>query len=286
MKRINLLKILKAKIPYFLTGLLVVAVVCAAIFSPEVYFRIEDWAAEANPQTEYVTLQGRTSSDFSTTEKLEILGYLDLMNLSSYSDDTIPSPKGQLRLSRTFIASGNEIPRSDLSATVQKELNTICTYFDPNTHVYALLSEFAQEVMSHIPSGRMYEIVSLAASSYGFVVWDLTYFFDNCTCYILLDAVTGRIYRFDLHIDKSYLWGEGDILQEDNDSLVRDLYQLATKYLEMLVPPANTRYSEGNVLGCDSQDFQSSVELSYDFASWGDTLSISVSAARADYYGY
>ncbi len=93
MKRINLLKILKAKIPYFLTGLLVLAVVCAAVFSPEVYFRIEDWAAEANPQTEYVTLQGRTSSDFSTTEKLEILGYLDLMNLSSYSMTRFLRPK-------------------------------------------------------------------------------------------------------------------------------------------------------------------------------------------------
>ena len=288
MKRINLLKILKAKIPYFLTGLLVLAIVCAALFSPEVYFRIEDWAAEANPQTEDATLQGR-ENDFITSEKLQMLGSLDIPSLDNYSDTTFNTPLGNIRLSKSFIASGSEIPRKDLSVTIKDQLQTICTYFDPSTYTYTLLSELSEDVMTRLPSGKMYEIVSLASTSQGFVVWDVNYTFDNGTCSLLMDAVNGRIYYLTVNQNKNGYyawqydtWQETNPIEENNDLLVRNFYQFATSYWGLPISPENTRYSTNKLLGCDSLETGCSAEMEYQYDFYSNLFKFLVTSKNEE----
>lgn len=260
---------MKHKLLYLISGLLTLSILVGTFFGPSLYFSYEDWFQKAEMTTEEAGLEKR-NADMTMEEKLQLFAKHGALQTSRETLST-----SETRLSTTFIPSGTEIPQSSVAETIKKELLMISYYFSGIKIHEILTLLYSENFYEGKATYTMAELVSLSESTEGFVLWNVEYTTDIWDCRFFLDAVTGTLYAFSISYQPFY---ESELLpygDEDNDLMIRNLYQFSGDYWKLNIAPEDTRYAPTDSdsayyssysLNCDSPSLSMSVNLSYTFS--------------------
>lgn len=260
---------MKHKLLYLISGLLTLSILAGMFFGPSLYFSYEDWSQETGIATEEAGLEKR-NTDMTIKKKLHLFAKHSALQGSRETLTT-----SETRLSTTFIPSGREIRQSYLVSTIKTELQNISYYFDTIKIKEILTQLYSENFSEGKTSCTMMELVSLSEATEGFVLWSVEYMTDVWDCHFFLDAETGTLYSIGINYYPSY---ENEPLpygEEDNDLMVRNLYQFSGEYWELNLAPEDTRYAPtandsdyytSYSLNCDAPSLSMSVNLTYAFS--------------------
>ncbi len=271
---------LKYKIIYLASGLLVVVILAIMLLAPEITFRYEDLMKETHVQFDDIQLENKRNR-FTISEKLKMY-----TNAFTYDYD---SANDKYRRSETFISTEEDIPQEKLPEVLRKELTDFLQYFDQELYLYEIFSQISQLEESDITTSNITEISALDNPADCFTIWSVNFARDieemkicvNGT--IRIDGVTGKIYSMRLD---SYPLSSSEIetilIPDDPDILIRNLYQVSTKYLELEVDPANTSYSLDGQYLCTTTDHLAIV-ANYT-TSYIHSISFNFDISREEYF--
>lgn len=260
---------MRHKLLYLISGLLTLSILVGMFFGPSLYFSYEDWSQKTEMTTEEAGLEKR-NADMTIEEKLQLFAKHGALQPSRETLST-----SETRLSTTFIPSGTEIRQTYVTGVLKEQLQKISYYFD-NMKINEILAQlYAENFSEGKTSYTMAELVSLSESTEGFVMWNVEYTTDIWDCQFFLDAETGVLYSMNIHY---YPFYEQELLpyaEEDNDLMIRNLYQFSNYYWKLNLAPEDTRYApvdnnsayySSYSLNCDSPSLSMSVNLSYTFS--------------------
>lgn len=260
---------MKHKLLYLISGLLTLSILVGMFFGPSLYFSYEDWFQKAEMTTEEAGLEKR-NADMTIEEKLQLFAKHGSLQASRETLST-----SETRLSTTFIPSGTEIRQSYVVGVLKEQLQQLSYYFDSIKINEILTLLYSENFYEGKTIYSMMELVSLSESTEGFVLWGVEFATEVWNCHFILDAVTGTLYAFSISYHPYY---EEELLpytEEDNDLMIRNLYQFSGGYWKLNIAPEDTRYAPTDndsayyssySLNCDSPSLSMSVNLSYTFS--------------------
>ncbi len=260
---------MKHKLLYLVSGLLTLCILAGMFFGPSLYFSYDDWFQKTEMATEEAGLEKR-SADMTIEEKLRLFAKHSALQGSR---ETLAT--SETRLSTTFIPSGTEIRQSYVANTIKIELQKISFYFDSSKIIDIITQLCAEDFSKGKTSYTMMELVSLSEAAEGFVLWYMEYATDIWDCRFFLDAETGVLYSISINYFPFYESEISSYSDEDNDIMVRNLYQFSGNYWRLDLAPEDTRYApmdgyspyySSYSLNCDAPSLAMSVNLSYLFS--------------------